>query len=474
MKVALLNPIPRRRGAVNKDISGGFGTVSDFGNSPVARTLTWLKQRGVRYPILSLGYIAALFERGGWDVHYGDRVEDAENADVALVYSSLVAHRAEIELAASIRARGRTRVGFVGPFASVKPELFTDRADFVIAGEPERAVDRIASHGEIPSGLVNSPPVDDLDSLPFPAWRYFDADQFRYLPYFPGARGFFPVLSSRGCALSCAYYCPYTAVTGRKWRKRSPANVVAELEHLVRNFGARRILFRDPIFTLNRARSAEIADRIRAAGLRIEWVCETHLDYLDEDLLDRMQASGLRSIKVGIESGNAGVLKGVKRHHPGQERIRRLLDHCDRRGIGVVAFYILGLPTDTEASIEATIDYAMELNTLGAQFTIATPYPGTGFFEAASAEGRLLTEDWERFDIYTPVMRHDRLSPDTIQRLKSKAYQRYYLRPAWAGKFLTHQWRRMQLRRAGAAGLSPVAAPITADQVLPIGTGGDL
>ena len=470
MKVALLNPIPHRRGAVNKDISGGFGTVSDFGNSPVARALTWLKQRGVRYPILSLGYIAALFERAGWDVHYGERVDDADNADVALVYSSLVAHRAEIELAENVRARGRTQVGFIGPFASVKPELFVDRADFVIAGEPERAVERMATSGEIPRGIVSSAPLEDLDSLPFPAWRYFDASQFRYAPYFPAGRGFFPVLSSRGCALSCAYYCPYTAVTGRKWRKRTPANVVAELEHLVRHYKAKRILFRDPLFTLDRKRSAEIADRIRAAGLHIEWVCETHLDYLDEDLLDRMQASGLRSIKVGIESANASVLQAVKRRHAGQERIRRLLHHCDRRGIGVVAFYILGLPSDTEASIAATVDYAKELNTLGAQFTIATPYPGTGFFEVVSAEGRLLTDDWERFDIYTPVMRHDTLLPDTIQRLKSKAYQQYYLRPAWAGKFLTHQWRRMQLGRADAASLPPVAA----NQVLPTAVGGDL
>ena len=451
MRVALLNPIPSRRGAVNKDISGGFGTVSDFGDSAVARTLTWFKQRGVRYPVLSLGYIAALFERAGWDVRYGDRVEDCENADLALVYTSLVAHRTEVELAASIRARGRTQVGFVGAFASVKPDLFTDHADFVIAGEPERAVERIAASGEIPRGLVNSAPVDDLDSLPFPAWRYFDTGGFRYLPYFPTGRGFFPVLSSRGCALSCAYYCPYTAVTGRKWRKRSPGNVVAELEHLVRNYGAQRILFRDPLFTLDRARSAEIADGIRAAGLRIEWVCETHLDYLDEALLDRMQASGLRTIKVGIESAQASVLEGVKRHHPGRERIRRLLDHCDRIGIGVVAFYILGLPSDSEESIASTIDYAMELNTIGAQFTVATPYPGTGFFEATSAAGGLLTEDWERFDIYTPVMRHDRLSPATIQRLKSRAYKQYYMRPAWAGKFLTHQWRRRRLRHSSPA-----------------------
>jgi len=106
MRVALLNPIPLRRGAVNKDISGGFGTVSDFGDSPVARTLTWLKRRGVRYPVLSLGYIAALFERAGWDVRYGERFEDAAGADLALVYSSLVAHRTELELAQRLRAHG--------------------------------------------------------------------------------------------------------------------------------------------------------------------------------------------------------------------------------------------------------------------------------------------------------------------------------------------------------------------------------
>jgi len=126
----------------------------------------------------------------------------------------------------------------------------------------------------------------------------------------------------------------------------------------------------------------------------------------------------------------------------------RLLAHCDRRGIGVVAFYILGLPTDTEESIAATIEYATELNTVGAQFTIATPYPGTGFFDSASAEGRLLTEDWDRYDIYTPVLRHDRLSSDDMLRLKSRAYHQYYFRPAWAGKFMRHQWRRLTSRRS--------------------------
>ncbi len=446
MRVALLNPMPpRQRGVVNKDISGGFGTVSDFGGSLAARTLTWLKRRGVRYPVLSIAYVAALFERAGWDVVYGETPQAAEGADLTLVYTSLVAHTAELQAAEAVRARGLGSVGFIGPFASVRPDLFSEKADFVVVGEPEGAVERMA-RGERLQGTIQSPSVENLDTLPFPAWQHFDLRHFRYRPYFPSGGRFFPVLSSRGCSLSCAYYCPYTAVTGRRWRKRSPENVVAELESLVSRYGARRVLFRDPLFTLDHGRAGQIADGIRAAGLGLEWVCETHLDYLDEDLLDRMWAAGLRSVKVGIESASAGALASVKRHAPKGERIERLLAHCDRRGIGVVAFYILGLPTDTRESVASTVDYAIALNTVGAQFTVATPYPGTGFFADAQREGRLLTEDWERYDIYTPVMRHDTLSPAEIEELKSRAYQAYYVRPGWAGKFLSHQWRRMRSR----------------------------
>ncbi len=455
MKVALLNPIPTRRGAVNKDVSGGFGTVSDYGDGAVARVMTRLKRGGIRYPVLSFGYLAALFERAGWDVSYGEDESAAADADLALVYTSLVAHHSEIALANRLRARGGITVGFVGPFASVRPELFESSADFVIVGEPEHVVERIAA-GERFSGRITSPPIERLDSLPFPSWRVFGHEQFRYRPYFPTGNAFFPVLSSRGCTLSCAYYCPYTAVTGRKWRKRSPENVIAELEHLVQEFGARRVLFRDPLFTLDRARALAIADGIREAGLDLEWVCETHLDYLDEELIDRMCAAGLRSIKVGIESANAQSLKHVKRHQPQQDRVRRLLTHCYRRGIAVTAFYILGLPGDTVESIEATVDYAISLNTIGAQFTVATPYPGTGFFDEVERRGGLLTDDWEQYDIYTPVMQHDRLSSGQIMRAKSRAYQRYYLRTSWAGKFLGYWWWRARGAQQATAA-SPLA-----------------
>jgi radical SAM superfamily enzyme YgiQ (UPF0313 family) len=177
-------------------------------------------------------------------------------------------------------------------------------------------------------------------------------------------------------------------------------------------------------------------------GLGLDWVCETHLDYLDEELIARMRASGLRALKVGIESPSRVLLTEIRRRQPKEEDIRRLLDYCDRLGVGVTAFYMLGLPGDTRETVEDTIDYAIELNTVGAQFTLPTPYPGTGFFEDSRREGRLLTDDWEQYDIYTPVLRHDCLSPADLTALKASAYQRYYLRPAWLKRFVRHHWRR--------------------------------
>ena len=167
-------------------------------------------------------------------------------------------------------------------------------------------------------------------------------------------------------------------------------------------------------------------------------------------IVDTATNKVVRTIKVGIESSNRDSLEEMHRRQPKDERIRRLLAACDRRGIGVVGFYLIGLPDDTEASIEASIDYARDLNTLGAQFTIVTPYPGTGYFEEVKREGRLLTEDWEKFDIYTPVIRHDRLSPEDLLRLKARAFQRYYLRPRWAGKAAVHSWRRLRVHPSQA------------------------
>lgn len=438
MKIVLLQTKSKKKGFVNKDVSGGMGTVSYFGNSLMARILTFLKKETINYPVLTLGYLAGILKKCGHQVSVlNDRIPSKET-DLVIIYSSIVDFRNEIEHIRRIKEETSAKICVVGPFATVKPEIYLPHVDFLIRGEPEAFFMNFGLQSTFPKGIVEAGLVDDLDTLPFPDWRVFSLDSFKYKPYFTFAKGkrFFPIISSRGCTFSCAIYCPYPITAGRKWRDRSPNNVVDEIEFLEKELNAGLLLFRDPIFTINKKRVSLIAEEILKRKINIHYVCETHLDCLDETLIDLLYDSGLRALKVGVESANKSIVSSAGRKPINTEHQERILSYCDKKKIAVTAFYILGLPDDTEQSILETIDYAKKLNTIGAQFTISTPYPGTEFFETMDKEGLITDYDFEHYDIHTPVYRHKNLSKDQLIKLKGKAYNAYYFRIKWIAKFI--------------------------------------
>lgn len=435
MKAALLlTASSTKQGFINKDISAGLGTVSHYGNTLAGRALTFFKKRGIQYPPLVMGYLAAILLQKEVEVMVYQNQLPAE-ADLVILYGSLVDYQDELMWARRVRQELKIPVGFVGAFPSIQPERFLQEADFVITGEPEGYFQNEFIPGSIPKGIIASPPVQELDGLPYPDWSVFPLEQFKYRPYFlsKGNRHFFPMISSRGCPMGCFHYCPYPSIYGRKWRSRSIENVIGEIETLVNRFQAGQLLFRDPIFTLNRQRTETLARALIQKRWDLEYVCETHLSTLDEDLLKLLYESGLRAIKVGVESGSPEVLASSHRSADSFVHQEKILTCCDRLGIAVTAFYILGFPTDTQESIKTTVDYAKKLNTIGAQFTLFTPYPGTQIFEEMKS---LVNKDFEAFDIYTPVFNHPNLSEKELIKLKGWAYQNYYIRMRWLWKFL--------------------------------------
>ncbi|MFH0786583.1 MAG: radical SAM protein [Pseudomonadota bacterium] len=434
MKVALLLTASSKQGFINKDISAGLGTVSHYGNSFAGRVLTIIKKKGIQYPPLVMGYLAALLRNKGVEVEvYQNKLP--RNSDLVILYGSLVDYQDELKWARKVRQELKVPVGFVGAFPSIQPERFLQEADFVITGEPEGYFLNDFFPGSIPRGIIPSLPVQELDSLPYPDWSVFPLEQFKYRPYFMSKRDqrFFPMISSRGCPMGCFHYCPYPSIYGRKWRSRSIENVIGEMEILVSRFRAGQILFRDPIFSLNRQRTEALARALIQKKWDLEYVCETHLSTLDEDLLKILFDSGLRAIKVGVESASPEVLKESHRASDSFVHQEKILACCDRLGIAVTAFYILGFPTDTKESIKATVEYARKLNTVGAQFTLFTPYPGTQIFEEMKP---VINKDYEAFDIYTPVFKHQNLTENELIKLKGWAYQSYYVRLRWLWKFL--------------------------------------
>jgi anaerobic magnesium-protoporphyrin IX monomethyl ester cyclase len=432
MRVVLAD-LKSTHGFVSKDtVVGGYGSRLDpF--SRVTAVISYLKKLFHDVPSIHMAYLAAILARGGHDVIWTR--DDVMDADVALVLSSLVDYRHETAWADRMRARG-IKVGFVGITASKMPGLFADHCDFILNGEPESAVMRLAQ-GEVPRGVVQSDQINDLDTLPFPRWDLIAETRGMKRGIKWSSRplgGGFPLLASRGCPEHCTY-CPHRILAG--YRARSIPNIADELEQLCDQVARPYVIFRDPLFSEQRDRCFELCDEIQTRGLTLRFEAETRLDRLDVELLDELYAAGFRAMSFGVESLDPTTLKKSGRRPIPQAQQRAIIEHCRKTGIVTAAFYVLGFLQDDWHSIAATIDYATDLGSTFAQFKILTPYPGTPMFR--QLEPLLAETDWEKFDGYTPTFKHPNLSESELRFLLGAAYTRFYMRPSYLANFLEIQ-----------------------------------
>jgi radical SAM superfamily enzyme YgiQ (UPF0313 family) len=340
-----------------------------------------------------------------------------------------------------MRERG-VRVGFVGLAASKMPQLFAEHADFIIAGEPEEAFGRLLD-GEPLAGICASQEVNDLDTLPFPRWDLMIEAGGRRPRAVPGIvrplRGGFPLLASRSCPEFCTY-CPHRILS--TYRSRSVSSVVEELEDLCERYPRPYVVFRDPLFSQDRDRCLELSDEIRSRDLRLRFECETRLDRLDEALLNRMYAAGLRAMTFGVETESPETLRKAGRRPIPSRRQTEIIDHCRRIGIVTCAFYVLGFLQDDWASVSATIAYAVALKSTVAQFKILTPYPATPLWKQMAP--LVYEQDWQKFDGFTPTFRHPTLTAEELRFLLSAAYIRFYMRPSFLSNLLGVRSSRAQ------------------------------
>ena len=435
MHIHILQVRTRNSDRSNKDTNGGFGTVNDFGRSFPVWILKKIKNLSMNYPEIQPAYIHSLLKQNGHTVTYSEDSLEPQ-ADIVLLQSSIISFNDEIRWAEKIKKESpEKKVGFYGGMCSANPDIFLEHADFVVKGEIENIL------GDQPisdfHGLVDAGYVQNLDSLPFPDWSHIRSWP-RYTKGFRIKRGrIIPISSSRGCPMSCRYYCTYPLVQGVKFRSRSPENIVDEIKYLVHTFHLRSAIFRDPIFTLDMKRIDQFCDLLHQEKLNISWICETHPKFLTPDLIKKMALAGCNTIKIGVESGNDLVLSHSHRAKVDFNRQEEMIRHCEDNGIDILAFYILGYFTDSPETIEQTIQYAKSLNTFGAQFTIATPYPGTPWHSDLSKQNDVyqLDPDFGQYNQYSLVYKHPNLSKEQVDSLKEKAYRKYYYR--W-GYFKKH------------------------------------
>lgn len=299
---------------------------------------------------------------------------------------------------------------FGGAHPSALPELVMEdhNVDFVVIGEGEYVFRDLLRALELGSGFsgldglafrengnVRILPkigyIQDIDGLPFPARHLLSMEKYFRIntPMGTTARRM-PntcISTSRGCPANCIF-CSIHTVWGRKYRTRSPENVIAEIELLVNKYRVRELQFYDDNLTFDRARAFRIFDEMIKRRLDLLWTTPNGVAIwaLDEELLAKMEESGCYKISLGIESGDDYVLHRIIQKPLDLNKVEPIISFCKKLGMAVDAFFVVGFPGETKRQMEKTLRFARKLKVDNLNITIATPHPGTRLYEICERE----------------------------------------------------------------------------------------
>jgi radical SAM superfamily enzyme YgiQ (UPF0313 family) len=273
----------------------------------------------------------------------------------------------------------------------------------------------------------------ELDAIDLPEWDLIDPGTYPHAPHgtFTKSLPVAPVITSRGCPYSCTY-CGVKLNTGRKLRKRSPENIILEIELLTSKYGVKEIHFEDDNFTFDRERVVKFCNLLIEKNLKINWACPNgvRLDTLDEELLKLMEDSGCYSFAIGIESGSDKILKDMKRHITVDKVREKVHLIADSTNIKMTGFVMLGYPTETEEDMNQTISFVNSLPINRVQYSNFLPLPGTEIFNELSASHEIELEkiNWDDFQDNRIVYSPKNISPKKLESILKKAFYKFYFR----------------------------------------------
>jgi len=434
-----------------------------------------LEAIGNTSPPLGIGYIGAVLEKSGHIVKIIDaptlgyslkdilkEFKEFQPEVVGITCLTPDFHKS-IDLASEIKKEKRIPIIIGGPHVTADPEetMKYDCFDFGVIGEGEETIleliERIQKNDfEDPSDImgiiykkngkiIRTPPrpfIKNLDEIPFPA-RHLMPSFDQYHPT-PASYKNLPVgtlMTSRGCPFKCVY-CD-RAIFGNMYRFRSPKNVVDEIELLVNKFEARELRLWDDTFNARPERVIEICKEIIRRGIKVSWTCLGRVNFVTDELIDWMKKAGCWQISFGIESGDDEILKKIKKSQT-TEMVKKALTICQKHKMGTRGFFIIGLPGDTEETMQKTIDFAKSLPLDVAGFYVTIPFPGTELTETAKKTNELLISEHDQFmyDQFLVNLPHKLfylptgLTEEIIRKYQKKAYHEFYIRPKYLLKQL--------------------------------------
>ena len=402
---------------------------------------TWLAQPAALVPN------SRLLDCPPLDINMEQTLRIAKDYGHVIINTSTPSLKNDCKVAEAIKAqRPETKIGFVGAHTAVLPTEtlkaspaidWVGRKEFdftckeVCEDRPLETISGLSFRKE--GKIIHNPERDlihNMDALPWVADVY--KRDLEIEKYFIGylMHPYISMYTGRGCPAQCTFCLWPQTIGGHKYRVRSAENVAAEMAYMKKLFPqVREFFFDDDTFTANLPRAREIAKKLAPLGLT--WSCNSRAN-LDEDTIRFFKDCGLRLFLVGYESGNDDILKRIKKGVTTDE-MRRFTKACHRVGVVIHGTFILGLPVETQETIEQTMRFAQDLDVFSMQVSLAAPYPGTELYEMARQNGWFSKKD--KTDIVhgdgfqQSTLEYPGLSKDEIFESVDRFYRQYYLRP---------------------------------------------
>jgi radical SAM superfamily enzyme YgiQ (UPF0313 family) len=423
--------------------------------NPVNPARTGLSfNRSSRFPPLGLGIVAALTPKK-WDVELADENWEAfhpnevgPSADGSRTLVGITGFTASANRAYEIAAYFRKRsvpVVMGGIHASTCTEEALRYVDAVVIGEAESVWPQVIADAE--AGRLQKiyrGAWRDLARIPHPRRNLFH----------PGYL-FASVQTSRGCPMDCEF-CSVTAFNGRRYRRRPPEEVLAELAAIPQKM----IFFVDDNIIGYGGKSREQALAIFKGMVerRMDkwWFCQASLNFADDgELLAWAGRAGCKMVFLGLEAEAADALAEVNKTLNLQRGVGSYAEafrRIHRAGIAVLGAFIFGMDEDTADTLRQRTEFMVRSGIDVMQKTFLTPLPGTRLFDRLQREGRLLFTgfpgDWEHYDMGEAVHAPRGMTPEELTRAMDESSRRMFAWPVLAGKALRTLW---QTRNPAAA-----------------------
>jgi hopanoid biosynthesis associated radical SAM protein HpnJ len=364
-----------------------------------------------------------------------------------IIHTSTPSLNNDCKVAEALKAQQpSTRIGFVGAHAAVLPAEtlnaswaieWVGRKEFdytckeVAEGRPLAEIKGLSYKRD--GQIIHNPErelISDMDALPWVVDVYKRDLQIEN--YFIGylLHPYLSLYTGRGCPAQCIFCLWPQTIAGHNYRVRSADNVAAEMARAKQLFPqVKEFFFDDDTFTANLPRAREIAGKLKPLGLT--WSCNSRAN-VPHETIKTMKDCGLRLLLVGYESGNAEILKRIKKGVT-LAQAKQFTNDCRELGVTIHGTFVLGLPIETRETIQETIRFAMELDVFSIQVSLAAPYPGTELYELARQNGWLAKPeqaDMVRADgLQESALEYPGLAKEEIFAAVEQFYHRYFLRP---------------------------------------------